>query len=851
MPRESLPLECLLNILHFLANQDPCDTDTMARLLRVSKTFCAATLPFLYGDCFKSIRKHHVDSKHDANITITQMIRTLLRQVHPQNRIPDLLRVAYLSQEDQDDHASMDKQSPSPPVFKYGRFVRRLVLHHSYDFHINPVMEYATIHQLFDQYVAEGVLSNNIHDDSKDKALQDALKMDIHRQLLWILCQDHMDTIEELTIPRFDIERYIDHVDQFTSLSKVIFSYSHDMYLRGYRWVTHGEEDGRSGREVAIEKRDENHKRYNTDMLQFVQQHTLIQKNVLQYVEVERDIDLDLFFKIQALLPPLHNPRSIDNSNWINFAGRLKDTNLNHVESITLDKYTEEHRRQGWGHKHWIAYGIYSNQRFLPRCRVLKKLKMYTLGPDMFQWAVQEKKQMDEARQRKRITSQHVSTRQHGYHDNGLVPLVPLRSVTIRAMRRSQPPAQELDDIAFAFSGTLENLFMRSVWRKSRDEPENLASTPQVAYGRGWDLPRLQNLALSVSHFQLYFDMNGLGRCYSLESIRLHDDIMRYNYQEVRSWSSVSLPHLKVLDLKGSPALHFNMDSLHHSPCLKTLKLGMHCIDHRGRYYSYIPSAEELERDDSDNQWTDGNEVSGMSGSNQALGSIGRRPRYTWDWYLPKLSSISLTTVFAFKFDFQWLQYLPNLEYIHLDMKSTIHNDSCVTHERHITLKDISKGQQLHQQDEDGSEEEILSDQFINLPKLTSMRFDGQWNFEEKVVETICSTVAPILENAQFGEGCAGVTPEESIALVKRMPCLKSMCLGVSRTPHEMDEILQGLGLVRWAEAPEQEKQCCKQLVFYLHGYGYHYFVKCHYLNWPRSLHCESRLANSWDIALN
>ncbi|KAK3821487.1 MAG: hypothetical protein J3Q66DRAFT_398519 [Benniella sp.] len=757
MPRESLPLECLFNILHFLANQYPYEADTMARLLRVSKTFCAATLPFLYRDCFKTCGR-----KHDSTTATTQVMRTLLRQVHPQNRIPDLLRVAYLSQDDQDDLGSMEEQSPSPPVFKYGRFVRRLVLYDSYNlFDIKLVMEYATTHQLFDQYVAEGVLSDNIHDESKDKALEDALRIDIHRQLIWMLCQDHMDTIEELSIPLFDIERYIDHVDQFTSLSKVIFSCGRDMFLRGYKWVTHGEEDGHSAREVAIEKHDEKHNRDRTGMLQFVQQHTLIQKNVLQYVEVERDIDLDLFFKIQALLPPLHNPRSIGYGNWISFVVRMKDTNLNHVESITLSKNFES-RRPRWGEKEEKAYEIYRNQPFLPRCRVLEQLKMYTVGPDMFQWAVQEKKQMDEARQRRRITSQYVSTRQHGYHDNDLVPLVPLRSVAISVKEPSHLPVQEVNDIAFAFSDTLEKLFMRDEWSRNRDENGNLVSTPQVAYGRGWNLPRLQILVLSVYDFQLYFDMNGLGRCRSLERIRLYDNVKLYNHQEVRSWSSVSLPELKVLDLRGSPALHFNMDSLHHSPCLETLKLGIQHMDYEGRYY--IPSAEEVELDDSDNQGTDSNEVSGMSDSNQALGSIGRRPRYTWDWYLPNLSSVSLRAVFAFKFDFQWLQYLPNLQDIRLNMKSSQNIDSSVTHERYITLKDISRGQHLHQQDEDGSEEEILSDQFISLPKLTSMYLYGVWNFEEKVVETICSSVAPNLANAQFGEGCAGIPMKESTA---------------------------------------------------------------------------------------
>ncbi|KAF9352524.1 hypothetical protein BGX34_012114, partial [Mortierella sp. NVP85] len=624
--REPLPLECLLKVLHVLANQDPYDTDTMARLLRVSKTFCAATLPFLYGDFFDiSSRRRQTYSPED--ITTIQMIRTLLRQVHPQNRISDLLRVAYLSQDGKDGLESTEEQSPSPPVFKYGRFIRRIVsqqknMRWPFNFVcINSlVMEYATTHQLFDYYVAEGVLSDNIHDDCKSKALENALRMDIHRQLIWMLCQDHMDTIEGLAIPLFDIERYIDHVSQFTSLSNVIFSDGNDTSLWIYSKDTHGKWcvwDHTLKQKVETER----HNRYSTGMLKFVQQHTLIHKNVLRYVEAYKYTTPELFFEIQALLPPLHNPQWIDGSNWTNFVGRMKDTNLSHVESITLHTEHEVYPYYiGWGENQEKAYEIFRNQPFLPRCRVLKKLKMDTLGPDMFQWAVQEKKQMDEACYRKRIVRQQVSTQQHGYHNNDLVPLVPLRSVTIGPKERL-PPVQELDDIAFAFSDTLEELSMQIWWYKDEDEFE-------VVYGRGWDLPHLRNLILGMRHFQLHFNMNGLGRCHALESVRLRDEIVLYNHQEVRSWSPVSLPHLKELDLQGSPALHFNMDSLHHSPCLEILNLTMKSMHRKvGRYY--MPSAEELERDDSDNQGNAGNEVSGMPGSNQGFDSIRRRPRYT------------------------------------------------------------------------------------------------------------------------------------------------------------------------------------------------------------------------------
>jgi hypothetical protein len=85
------------------------DTDTMSRLLCVSRNICAATLPFLYGDCFNF--NMHKSRNYEENPFVIQLMRTLLRQVHPRDRIPSLLQVAYLSQDAPDDLLS--------PVFEW------------------------------------------------------------------------------------------------------------------------------------------------------------------------------------------------------------------------------------------------------------------------------------------------------------------------------------------------------------------------------------------------------------------------------------------------------------------------------------------------------------------------------------------------------------------------------------------------------------------------------------------------------------------------------------------------------------------------------------------------------------
>ena len=145
--------------------------------------------------------------------------------------------------------------------------------------------------------------------------------------------------------------------------------------------------------------------------------------------------------------------------------------------------------------------------------------------------------------------------------------------------------------------------------------------------------------------------------------------------------------------MTGSPAVRFNLESLHHSSRLEELTLGTLPFSHAGHQYDYfIPSPEDLEHEDSDND-----KLSGTSGTaSQGYASIGKRPRWTWDWNLPSLFKLHLEAVFAYKFDFQWLQQLPNLQSLSLKMKS-----SGDLHGRHISLMNLLRGR-LQQHDEDG-----------------------------------------------------------------------------------------------------------------------------------------------------
>ena len=81
-------------------------------------------------------------------------------------------------------------------------------------------MDYAATQQPYEKYFS-GQPSSNVREEEN---VERTIEKDLNRQLMWTLCQDHSGSIEGLTIPLLEIERYIDHAHHFKSLSRVGFT---------------------------------------------------------------------------------------------------------------------------------------------------------------------------------------------------------------------------------------------------------------------------------------------------------------------------------------------------------------------------------------------------------------------------------------------------------------------------------------------------------------------------------------------------------------------------------------------------------------------------------------------------
>ncbi|KAG0267406.1 hypothetical protein BG011_005691 [Mortierella polycephala] len=531
------------------------------------------------------------------------------------------------------------------------------------------------------------------------------LDIDIRRQLLWALCCPV--TIQELTIPVSQFERYMAAIHEFKALASVAFLVDKDFIFSDdilFKMTT-------DDRAIAQDLRRE----WNVikeDMVRFVQEHVSCHKNMLMHVTLLDNMGLhtspsDIHSRILQPLPPLANPRVLNASNWMHFVTKSMDTNL---ESVTVISYPKKPTR--------FSVDI---DPFLHRCRSLRELNML-LTAGAFRWAVEEKDRY--------LVNKDLDPR----------PLVSLQTLRLRVVALSV--GCDVNDAAYAFSDTLRSLTL-DVTPKRMNGVDPL---PPFELGRNWNMPALRFLEVNIYNQVLIMDPNTLLGCRALEDIHINDNVMYYDPQEIQHWAPVELPNLASLELHGGAALSFDLNTLHSTPKLHTLELGMKDFD--GEYF--IPATEnDLEQDDLE-LIHDGSSNDDEQGMDSGAGPIHPQVRWSWDWHLPNLSQLSLSAIFAYTFQFRMLQKCPNLEVLDLNIKTYD-----LSRRRRITLSDImlpgpDQGPDL---DED-------TGRYLSLPNLDVLYLQGLWHFEEDVLYYLLHRVAPNTKELLECE-CSGFDLEE------------------------------------------------------------------------------------------
>ncbi|KAG9069553.1 hypothetical protein KI688_010456 [Linnemannia hyalina] len=548
----------------------------------------------------------------------------------------------------------------------------------------------------------------------------------LFREVNWSLSSFIFDQLQTLTLPVSDLDRYYGVMDRLGNLGRLVVCVDQAIKCNWdiFRNTTPESRAATEARQKSLLRA----------MVRFVEDHTTRFPGRLKTLGWSRtlyspDPTLTCRERVELemlrLLTPIRRPTTVTSDTLNHIWAHLPSTDLGYVRSI------EDFRLPMF----WITVGgIQDCRRLLQRCRVLDSLHMATVGQGVFDWAVQETKDLGHS-------------------------LVPLRRIEITEIKK-KPLTDELDDIGRAFSQTIETI--KVVMTKLDDIP------PRPVYvGRRWvELPALTHLEVAAKRNQLIMDRTLFRRCLRLRTVDLTDETFQYYCKGIVTCMPGDLPCLESLRLFGWSALTFHPATLHSTQALKKLTLGIANLEICSNIKYYIPSDEELiESFDFQDKFT----------TQQGHTYSTLRPPWTWDWYLPNLEHLTLTAEFAYRFKFRMLHGCPSLVYLDLDYKRVDNLPiGRILSDGELMLPIIGSGH---------SHLPGAARQAVVAPALQNVRLGGLWTIYDYLLPQFFTVMLPNLKSFE-GEDVDGITLDGLVDVVKSSPNkIKELRLPASLAP--------------------------------------------------------------------
>ncbi|OAQ32622.1 hypothetical protein K457DRAFT_16186 [Linnemannia elongata AG-77] len=773
-PLSSLPVECLRHIIHFISLDTYCSNNkrTLHALIRTNKHLALNTLPYLYSHPFKYTTHTRT---YPAGIGIepssVRLTRMLLLQLLSTTKdgayfshLSTAVRLAYRLGDGTQEvlsttTATTNSNTTTTTTSNMTTFSLDYMVHLRHldiewaaegDYHITPKIKPTTDliafmggdeykHMMaFDQLLEAWAYGNGVC-----SVRLWCLWPILRREVTWAIAGPILEKLRSLVIPISDIERYRGVIGRLLNLEQVRFSLDEPF--------DYGEEYGNDLTHEFVTTTQRRKANALAATVAFVKEHTQLFPNRLLFVTYtsgavfdfeEQKCPEETLLEIACLLPPLPQPLYLNERNWPRFAAAPLRIDLGAVESVVFP--TEP---QSWWYK-----ALCENREFLRRCRSLRTLKMVTLGPGTFRWAVQERQDLDRLNgdvapdttttAAATITNNNNLTQQQGNQRQFVRNIVPIQSVTIS--EHTTPFSDEINDIAIGFSQTLECLSIETSIKTG--QPFLLEKVIHV--GTDWiNLPVLTGLYLTITNASLVLDRQIWAHCPSLTVLVIVDPTSRYRCQDIVPCLPGHHSNLETLWLQGSSALSFDSATLDSTPKLTSL----HIFTGDGNdSHFFIPPVQELERsygtqsmygqDEEDIDEGGEGDASFQTGANGTTYVI-LRPRWTWNWDLPVLTYAMFTAEFAYRFQFRMLQKCPRLEFLILDMTSM---DGPHAHTRVLSRADLFVSISSSASS-DSYSDNIQNDERIVASCMHKLEFKGQWVIDDSLLPEYLAGMFPRL----------------------------------------------------------------------------------------------------------
>ncbi|KAK3809061.1 MAG: hypothetical protein J3R72DRAFT_464234, partial [Linnemannia gamsii] len=656
-----LPTECLQAIIQILDDND--DFNSLSALLQSNKTLCSVVLPCLYRDPFRHCSHSRRSFPTGKELTLmllgrlpTDSLTTAISLV-----LADIEMGATYNKGNNDSYNSNNNNTNSS--LDYLGQIRHLDTRpwHA-EFDCDP-LDY-TLSDEFRRSLCSNPLEFNDKQWSKSRLRKFYFHAVLHHEIPWVLGLPILDQLQSLTIHRvYSIKHYIDVIHRLGNLEKIQFLLL-EIYENEFNYEGEDEnEDEEDYRTTAQLKRT-----ILQDLLRFVQEHARLFPGRLKdvvcfqrnsYFTTKEFVD-DLQEKIFYSLPPLSGPAHLGQNNWLRFSVKPCEIDLTSVRRINGRELPAT----------WVET-LLDNRPLLERCRSLKYLEVASHQQGIFKWAVQERRTKDDPTSFTKDGWKPLlmpETRQPAFVQHGLVPLEQVDYIHLFGHLLDDPAEDsirhndDLDELVVAFSQTLQRLSVSTPYLDRARYPRRLT------VGQGWvNLPALTHLELKVAVDRLVVDALLLTHCPNITHFRMTDRTKEHHLRHITPYQPAYLPRLLSMRLSGWPALNFDPATLDSTTNLGSLELSIFQPDDAKRVnIGFIPPLEELNCSYGvgDGAVSEDDVTGGAS-----VPSIVR-PFWSWDWNLPCLTSLILTSEFALRFKFKMLHRCPALVTLTLDIRS-------------------------------------------------------------------------------------------------------------------------------------------------------------------------------------
>ncbi|KAF9902311.1 hypothetical protein EC991_005051 [Linnemannia zychae] len=736
-----LPIECLEQIIHYLVLTYFRSRHPLVSLCQVNKHISTIATPFMYRNTLQVLGRVSINEKKRQRSRI--LLQTLISNIPTSHLHPALL--LGLGIENNTINAAgcnnnIGASLPYPTRLNILRLTYHLNLmlmkYADYDAQGNErdlttaELDYIHGQEFLDMYLADRKDATCLQDShSKDRLLCYYHNI-IYREAIWSLAEPILEQLETLTIVLSDLDRYHKSVSRLAKLEHLYVTF--DMVF-DCECCTDTPE---------AEPRRQRHEETLGLLVQFVKdliKHFPGQLKSFNgydsgYWKERQFYPRAITDEIYRIIPAYYKPVVIEAGNWGKISVHLSTIDFGRVFSLR-----------------WFPPNI-DIQHLLQRCRSLGSINVHSLVPKCFDWALQEKKDMERAGQghgqahttTTGVNSTFAITRSRHHNilsDTSTQPawskygLVKIQDLYLQEY---WAPSRDLDTIAIAFSQYLKVINIKNI--QADDHVQ------MIHIGHSWnDMPSLRYIRLITqsAHLRIAMDPHLIAQCPSLKTFKIKDQTFEYSCQDITPCLPAHLPHLTFLYLKGWNALTFNPATLESAKNLTDINLHMA----RPNGYCFIPPVNEL----------DGSVGAESDGRYDELHSMAHnivRPTWTWDWHLPNLTELTLSSEFAYRFEFRMLQGCPSLEIMRLHMR-TIEG-------HHIRL--ISEADLFIPGS--GDDDEVREERIV-APNLRKLYMNGRWMIgSPSVLQQLLGGMFPKLERL-VARGWDGVTVRSMVEAIR------------------------------------------------------------------------------------